>query len=208
MKFSGLWEDRFVNQVQTVAYLHNWTDEREGKFVYFTQNAAAQSMDPLPRSANVVDGSKVVHAATVYRPDADMPRLNPVDKNSLDYLGDDKWVIRSNGVDRKHLTTDDLRISIVYRARCFRDKAEADKFRANTDPLTLESILDTLKRDLVKRGYLSEGQQIAPYDLGLLLLRAYVRYPLPPAKVAGVPYNYCALPRLVPALAPLLKPIC
>jgi hypothetical protein len=117
-------------------------------------------------------------------------------------------MIRSNGKDRKPLTTDDLRISIVYRARCFRDKAEAEKFRTNADTLTLESILDTLKRDLVKRGYLSEGQSIESYELGLLLLRVYMRYPLPPAKAAGVPYNYCALPRLVPALAPLFNLIC
>jgi hypothetical protein len=165
-------------------------------------------MDPAPRSANVVDGSKVVHAATVYRRNAQMPRLNPIDKNTLDYLGDDQWMIRSNGKDRKPLTTDDLRISIVYRARCFRDKAEAEKFRTNADTLTLESILDTLKRDLVKRGYLSEGQSIESYELGLLLLRVYMRYPLPPAKAAGVPYNYCALPRLVPALAPLFNLIC
>jgi hypothetical protein len=144
----------------------------------------------------------------VYRRDAQMPRLNPMDKNSLDYLGGDKWVIRSGGKDLKQLATDDLRISIVYRARCFRDKAEADKFRANTEPLTLESILATLKSDLVKRGYLSEEQEIAPYELGLLLLRVYVRYPLPPAKVAAIPLNYCALPRLVPALTPLLNPAC
>ncbi len=50
MKFSGLFEDRFVDQVQVVAYLHQWTDERGGKFVYWTENGEARSMDPKPLS--------------------------------------------------------------------------------------------------------------------------------------------------------------
>ncbi len=165
-------------------------------------------MDPLPRSANVVDGSKVVHAATVYRRNADMPRLNPIDKNTLDHVGNDTWIVRSNGKDRKQLSTDDLRISIVYRARCFRDKAEAEAFRDGDKHLTLDEILGTFRRDLEARGRLSKDQNISAFDLGLLILKVYVRYPLAPAKVAGVPYNYCALPRLFPALAPVMNLFC
>jgi len=29
MKFSGLFEDRFVHQVQVVAYLHSWAPEEK-----------------------------------------------------------------------------------------------------------------------------------------------------------------------------------
>ena len=120
MKFSGLFEDRFINQVQVVAYLHQWDDEREGKFVFWTGNEDAKSMNPTPLSANVVDGSKVVHAATVYNRAVRPPVLSVNDRNTLHHLGSDKWVIRSQGNDLKNLTTDDLRISIVYRARCFK----------------------------------------------------------------------------------------
>jgi hypothetical protein len=135
MKFSGLFEDRFVPQVQTVAYLHNWTvtHGRAGKFVFYdSADGAARVMDPTPRSANVVDGSKVIHAATVYMPDARVALLSPVAKNELLYLGDDTWVVQSNGVERARLKTDDLRVSIVYRARCFADVAAAAKFREVT----------------------------------------------------------------------------
>lgn len=60
------------------------------------------------------------------------------------------------------------------------------------------------------RGYLSEAgaQAISPFDLGLLILKVYVRYPLAPASTATVPYNYCALPRLFPAVAPLVNLFC
>lgn len=194
-----------VGQVQTVAYLHNWTDEREGKFVFYTDNGDAKSMEPLPRSANVVDGSKVVHAATVYKRSAKMPQLKTVDQNTLDYLGNDRWMLRSSGQDRKELTTDDLRISVVYRARCFRDREEAEAFKNQSEFLTLESVLATLRRDLERRGVAAPSNA---FDLGLTLLRTYVRYPLAPARVAAIPYNYCALPRLFPSVAPLLSLIC
>jgi hypothetical protein len=173
--------------------------------VYYTDNGVAKSMEPLPRSANVVDGSKVVHAATVYKRSAQMPYLKPVDKNSLDYLGDDKWVLRSNGQDKKHLSTDDLRISIVYRARCFRDKDEAERFKNQTDFLTLDSILATLKQDLVRRGVQPPSD---PFQLGMVLLKTYTRYPLAPESNAAIPYNYCALPRLYPETASLISLVC
>jgi len=40
--------------------------------------------------------------------------------------------------------TEDLRMSVVYRARCFRDAAEASKFagKGGPDSMTLESILE------------------------------------------------------------------
>ena len=174
MKFSGLWEKEFVGQVQVVSYLHKWTDERAGKFVYWTENGDAKSMNPTSRSANVVDGSRVVHAATVYRPEVSPPVLNPAHKNSLDYIpSEDKWIIRSNGENRTVLSTDDLRISIVYRAKCFKDKEEADRFRSQKDEdmMTLESVLTRFKEDLVKRGKLTEGQEISAFDLGMLIVK-------------------------------------
>ena len=50
--------------------------------------------------------------------------------------------------------TSDLRISIVYRARCFVDEAEASRYAAlpQEEMMTLESILTTLKKGLVDRG--------------------------------------------------------
>ena len=208
MKFSGLWEDDFIGQVQVVAYLHKWTEERNGKFVYWTDNGDSKSINPTPFSANVVDGSKVVHAATVYRAGVSPPLLNPAKKISLDYSGNDQWVIRSDGQNMTTLTTDDLRISIVYRAKCFQDKNEADRYRdlKDGDFLTLDEILATFKADLVKRGALTAGAEISAFDLGLLIVKTYVRYPLPPKSI--IPYNYCALPRLFPALKSLLDPIC
>jgi hypothetical protein len=75
MVFSGLFQDRFVDQIQAVAYVHDWsardlvsgrrsTDEG-GEFVYFPDNTTVGSVSPIYRSGTFVDGSKVLHAAQV-----------------------------------------------------------------------------------------------------------------------------------------------
>lgn len=46
---------------------------------------------------SIVDGSKVVHAAVVYRPEQKPPRLNKDQSNALVYLGDDKWEVQGDG---------------------------------------------------------------------------------------------------------------
>eukprot|EP00729_Bicosta_minor_P019753 gene19753-2723_t len=59
MVFSGLFQDKFIDQVQVVAYFHEWeaSEERAGSFKHWAQDLGAGS---------AVDGSKVVHAGDVY----------------------------------------------------------------------------------------------------------------------------------------------
>lgn len=209
MKFSGLWEDRFVDQIQVVAYVHRWQDwdHKEGKFVYYTDNSGEwHTINPVPRSANVVDGSKTVHSATVYMESVEPVRMKPTSKNSLDYKGDDRWQIVSDDQVLSNLTTDDLRISVVYRAKCFKDAAEAERFhnQKDSDMLTLDEVLATFKQDMARKGISTDG--LSAFDLGLKILSTYVKYPLPPKPL--VPYNYCALPRLFPILKSVLDPLC
>lgn len=218
MKFSGLFEDRYVHQVQVVSYLHQWNaSNRAGHFVYFSDNSGkSYSMHPAPRSANIVDGAKVVHCAAVYRPEVSPPVLRPSSENALHYEGDDKWTVRTDGKVLSHLKTDDLRVTIVYRARCFKDESEADKFRKLStgesdkeegfENLTLDQVLTTLKQDMVQRGVLTPQQEISAQELGLLMVKTYIKYPLPPS--SRIPYNYCALGTLFPSLAPLINKIC
>jgi hypothetical protein len=57
-------------QVQVVGYLHSWTPTNKkyssGEFIYYDANdAAGKTMKPMPRSGNLVDGTKTVHAAQV-----------------------------------------------------------------------------------------------------------------------------------------------
>ena len=100
------------------------------------------------------------------------------------------------------LKEDDLRISLVYRARCFRDEDEKVKFQRDNPAMDLESIMDIFKSDLTRRGFTPPSSRL---ELSLMILDVYVRYPLPDT---FIPYNYCAIPRIAPWTKPLFDLIC
>jgi hypothetical protein len=216
MVFSNLFQDRFIDQVQVVGYLHEWqpSEERASDFVYWnTEDGKASAMKPTPFTGNAIDGSKTVHAAKVYYPSRTPPMLDKGRVNSLNYLGDDKWEVRADGEVVATYDTDELRMSLVYRARCFESQAHVEEYhRTRDDPATfipLEEILALLKADLVKRGAVRSievANAMAPLDLNLLLMDEYIRYPLPAD--AWIPYNYCMLGKLWPAVQPIMKWLC
>lgn len=54
----------------------------------------------------------------------------------------------------------------------------------------------------------SHLESLSKLDLGLLLMKEYISYPLPTKETSLIPFNYCALGKEIPFLKPLLTPIC
>eukprot|EP01130_Rhizamoeba_saxonica_P009972 TRINITY_DN407_c0_g1_i1.p1 TRINITY_DN407_c0_g1~~TRINITY_DN407_c0_g1_i1.p1 ORF type:complete len:212 (-),score=52.54 TRINITY_DN407_c0_g1_i1:27-662(-) len=211
MVFSDLFSELFIDQVQVVGYYHEWnnTDERGGKFVYWDEyTTQPKDISPYSLAGSAVDGSKTIHAATVYRVDQDPPILDKSKDNHLQYQGDDVWHLYEEDKLLKEYSTDDLRMTIVYRARCFKDEAERDHFKnlPEEEIMKLGDIIDIFKADLVKRGKLREGQHMEPLDFAILLLDEYINYPLSPDAI--IPFNYCALNRLIPWTNIVLQYFC
>eukprot|EP00466_Bigelowiella_natans_P000197 jgi/Bigna1/84835/estExt_fgenesh1_pg.C_10175 len=218
MKFSNLFRESFIDQVQVVGYLHRWepTEERKGRFVYWNKKQTEEKNKwntplevlPIPLAGSAGEGAV------------------------LTYRGDERWSI---DVDRSsedgseaassssspstlttvaNYTTDDLRISIVYRARCFTDEEEASKFRRQiTDEkqegmMTLEQILLTFGSDLARRGLVPNDApdyilSMDRLELAILILDTYVQYPI--SSSVWMPFNYCMAPRLYPWTRSVLK---
>jgi hypothetical protein len=217
MVFSGLFESEFIDQVQVVGYLHRWEDERDGKFVYWNSDDLEEKhVPPTPLGGSVVDGSKTVHAAMIYRPEVVVPFIDKSADTTLRYVDGDNWTLESSGRHVANYTTDDLRITIVYRARCFGDSGEVKRFYAQQASgghgegmMQLDDVLAKLSAELVARGRVASVEAalaMRRVDLALLLMDEFISYPLPTHSVN--PYNYCALPRLFPSLAPLLSYLC
>mmetsp|Transcript_8743 Transcript_8743/g.14188 ORF Transcript_8743/g.14188 Transcript_8743/m.14188 type:complete len:337 (-) Transcript_8743:289-1299(-) len=242
MKFSNLFRESFIDQVQVVGYLHRWepTEERKGRFVYWNKKQTEEKNKwntplevlPIPLAGSAVDGSKTIHTARVYWPSRDPPPIRKGEGAVLTYRGDERWSI---DVDRSsedgseaassssspstlttvaNYTTDDLRISIVYRARCFTDEEEASKFRRQiTDEkqegmMTLEQILLTFGSDLARRGLVPNDApdyilSMDRLELAILILDTYVQYPI--SSSVWMPFNYCMAPRLYPWTRSVLK---
>ncbi len=225
MAFSGLFQDRLIEQVQLVAYFHEWQDPtgaRGGSFVHWgAANGSEAALPPHPGSASAMDGSQTVHAATLFEPSAAAPWLDKSTRHALVYnaspSSSSSWQLLSGGQPRPGLAWSEqqLRFSVVYRARCFASQAERASFAqalaAGQGLLDLEQdILLPLMQEAVRRQAapsLAALQALPRLDLALRLLDAFVRYPRPAASKAWLPFNHCALPRLFPGSAVLARVI-
>jgi hypothetical protein len=168
MAFSKSFYSKFIHQVQVVGYLHAWSptesstgaagSERKkssvgGEFIYYnSNNPVPEAVIPYPRSGSLVDGSKTVHAANVYLPEVDAPVLDKNKANVLSYLGDEQWGIFIDDKQTYNYSTNDLRLCIVYRARCFKDEEEMQHFYQlqEKEIMTLDHVLNTLVTEMVE----------------------------------------------------------
>ena len=217
MVYSGLFRDRFIDQVQVVGYLHRWLPESKpnvgGDFIYYLgAGSLPQYLSPVPRAGNSVDGSKTVHAALIYRPDEAAPHMDKSSESKLEYAGNEKWNLVVDGRVTRVYDSDDLRVSIVYRARCFKDHTEAIGYKEYPDDkkLSVEHVLEVLKNDLVERNLISRDRlkAMSPMKLALFIMDSYITYPLPSQDRSIIPYNYCALSKLYPILDPIVSFFC
>ena len=169
MVFSNLFQD-FIDQVQVVGYLHQWDPSDSslnlsgGEFVWYNNGTSYESVSPIPLSGNVVDGSKVFHASKIYRSDVKAPVLDKNKDSSLRYLGDDKWEVQSDGQNIQNYTTNDLRISVVYRARCFENEDKVQEYATDTKAKDINDILSVLTNDLIKKGKLTKESKGIPIN--------------------------------------------
>jgi len=212
MVFSGLFQSSFVHQVQVVGYLNSWKPDETtaGTLVFWDTPGDPKEVPPIPLAGSAVDGSKTVHATRVYRPYDEPPPINKEDDAELTYMGNDKWSVFVRGESVRNYTTNDLRISIVYRARCFKDEREAKIFQEHLrDPsqlMTLDHVLTTFGEDLAKRRIINQAEDaltMPRLELAIKLLDTYVSYPI--STSVWVPVNYCMIPRLYPWTEPLMK---
>jgi hypothetical protein len=210
MVFSNLFADEFVHQVQVVAYYHTWTEAPGGNFIFWTANDAGHISRPISGSANVVDGSKVAHAAGIYRPARRPPPMPRTGASELVFDNTtDKWHVVVDGAVAATYDESELRLGAVYRARCFAGDEDRARFQeAQQNQWSIDFVLSTFKADMIRRGVLKQERAaaIAPYDLGALIMDTYITYPLP--QEAAIPFNYCALGKLAPLSKPLLDLFC
>jgi len=219
MVFSGLFEESFIDQVQIVGYLSdiNTTDpSTNGEFLYYQSNTAGsgkyESVPARYLAGSAIDGSKVVHASRIYKPATQVPALDKDKDSELVFVGEvgnkERWELLVDGEKMGTYLTSDLRISIVYRARCFANNDEKEAYyKHEAGSMTLEYVLSVLAADLVARERsqgktqieLLEASPNARLAFALLLMDEYVAYPLPSMdKQPLFPWNYCLVSKKFP----------
>ena len=212
MVFSNLFSEKFIDQVQVVGYLSDISPKLGateediagigGEFIYYQDNDEGRytKESAIYLAGSCVDGSKLVHASRIYKPGVQVPKMDK-DKNSeLVYVGSDKWEVRVEDEVVATYPDSDLRVSIVYRARCFADAAELTKYQnykelQGEDHMSLDFVLKTLVDNMVAKGAAVASDISMPrVDLAMKLMGFYIKYPWPSVDESPhMPYNYCLL---------------
>jgi hypothetical protein len=153
----------------------------------------------------------------VYRKGSKLPVLDKSKNNRLRFQGGEnlteQWLLENEDGAMATYATSDIRISVVYRAKCFASEEERDTYnvdlKIDDKQMELDDVLSKFAADLVRRGKVSSvkaAMDMPRLDYAMLLMDEYIQYPLPPT--AKVPWNYCALDIVIPWLKPALAVIC
>ena len=175
MLHSGLFDDYRI----PIATCVSWFGANPGgAFAYYPEGAQGvrESMAATHNTAILIDTDQVFHGVERVTPKTFFPEI---DKGAtLTFKGDNNWSLANpNGEEVAHYTWADLRYSISWKAYCFKDEVEQEKWATKSDDLTLEQILQTLESELRDRGVLS-GARPEPTAFAQLLVDTFIRFPM------------------------------
>ncbi|HEX7131275.1 MAG TPA: hypothetical protein VF228_01795 [Iamia sp.] len=178
MHHSGLFERWRLPIATGIAWFH---DSDHGALAFWPDGPKAPKDEHRIRAntALVLDTDTVFHGVDRVTTDeaAVVPPVSP--DSTLEPAGGvgDPWVLRSSdGTETARYAWDELRFSVSWKAYDFAVEAERAAWRAGTDDLDEDRIVDTLVADLAARGA-ATPDVARDADLGLLLIDTYVRFP-------------------------------
>lgn len=176
MRHSGLFEEWRMPIATGICYFGGGEG---GELAYYPDGAAGDAAVYRPRhnTAAMLDTDTVFHGVDRVR--GDESQLAAIEPGmQIIYAGDDRWEVRDGDAVAATHRSDELRLSISWKAYCFADEAEREAWRTHSDDLTLEPILETLEAELRRRGVLT-GERPEPAEFGKLLIDEYVKFPEP-----------------------------
>jgi hypothetical protein len=158
-----------------VAWFH---DCDGGEFAYYPDGADAPAVAHQVRTntALVFDADSVFHGVDrIASASEEMPPLKP--GMHLTYAGDKQWVVLAeDGTEVVRYRWDELRFSISWKAYCFEDERQRDAWKANTDDLNLNVVLNRFIADLRARERIL-GPIPSQSELALMIIDEYIVFP-------------------------------
>lgn len=175
MHHSGLFQGWRMPIATAICYFGGGTG---GELAYYPAGAdgPAATYTPGHNRAAMLDTDSIFHG--VDRVGGDESRLDAIKPGmTIRHESHDTWSVRNGGVATEY-RTDELRLSISWKAYCFRDDAERRAWAEHSDDLDLDAILGRLEEDLRTRAVLYADRP-EPAEFGKLLIDTYVRFPEP-----------------------------
>lgn len=174
MHHSGLFESHRKHVTAGVAFFN---DCEGGDFVFYPDgpDAAPATVSPRFNTAIHLDVDGTFHGVDrVGGDDAPPPPVEP--GATLTFSdADERWHLAKDGEELASYGWPEVRLSVQWKANCYRDEDEVALVASGADALTQEAVIDRLVDDLRARGRIDER----PDDdaLARLLVEAYVRFP-------------------------------
>lgn len=213
MEQSKLYSKYRVPMIQGVAYLHEWSDykDAQGGYYFYPKGPGGERnlIDALPNRALILDASLVAHGTQIFRPKT--KNIFKIDKNK-------NYILKNNGeswdiLDKQNLTKftsiakEDIRISMVWRQRCFETEEDRDNYHNNNfkNKFETQKVINELLDNLISEGKIKEKPK-DEMEIIFLLLNNYVNYPF---EDTLMPYNFCVLAEgSLEFLKPLFDLVC
>jgi hypothetical protein len=173
---SGLF-DRYRMPIATSVSWYQ--DTNGGEFAFYPEGAEGdpRAYDVHFNTALVMDTDSVFHGVDrVAELDRAMPTFLP--RMRLQSEGNGEWVVRDGDEIVARYRWDDMRFSISWKAYCFADQAERERWTTGSDDLQIDAVLDALCADLREKGRLRD-ERPPNRELAELLVDEYVKFPPP-----------------------------
>jgi hypothetical protein len=172
MRHSGLFDDWYMPIATAIAY---FGESSGGELAYYPDGADGQveTLSTRHNTAILLDTDTVFHGVDrVGGPDAPIAPLKPGMRLEFE---DGRWHILDGDERVASYEWPQVRYSVSWKAYCFADEAERQRWLDHTDDLTLDFILARLADDLRERG---RGEPPDDEDeLGRLLIEQYIEFP-------------------------------
>ncbi|MCP3913562.1 MAG: hypothetical protein GY713_21760 [Actinomycetia bacterium] len=152
MGYSGLFHHWAIPVASVITWFY---DGPGGEFEYWPDGFDQPSLRVSELAANqavMADNEYTYHRVCQVGAAEDFRPHNRVPYSATLELDDDQWVIRDEGVDLARYQRGEIRMSVLWKAYCFADQAQADAFTSGADSLTPAQIVDLFQADLRHRG--------------------------------------------------------
>jgi len=152
MGYSGLFHAWAIPVASAITWFYEGED---GAFEYWPQGLEAPGCvvrAPYTNRAVLADNEYMYHRVGQVGAAEDFLPENTVDYDARLHLVGDGWEIRCGDRLIADYAYAALRLSVLWKAFCFRDEAEATAWRNHHDDLTPQRIVAIFAADLRKRG--------------------------------------------------------
>jgi hypothetical protein len=150
MGASQLFERWSVRVATSLTWFYDGTD---GEFEYWPGGGRSEVVRaPFGNDAIVSDGDLMRHrVGAIGDHDAFAARVSLARNSTMEWTRDG-WLVRTDGAPTVTLPTDDVRVSILWKALTFEDARDAARFDGHEDDLDAATIVERFRSDLGSRG--------------------------------------------------------